>query len=202
MFKSLERPVIVRHRDERRRIEAQTAVAAVVRNLGKRLPRMPFPPIAKDAKFDYEAALDENRSLQAQLAMVTNSVDLLKAEVEREEALLAKETKQLEELEKNAQRAEAERKRQMKNEHPVLRQLDDLSSSSSRDQKLGKFAGQIKTDGVALCDYDPDPQLQALVKQLNGHLQSIQKNTAPLAGLRDAITRSRAALDLLSIPTD
>lgn len=102
---------------------------------------------------------------------MTNSVDLLKAEVEREEALLAKETKQLEELEKNAKRAEAERKRQMKNvrrvplltvmayiadvydkEHPVLRQLDDLSSSSSRDQRLGKFAGQIKTDGVALCD--------------------------------------------------
>jgi len=49
------------------------------------------------------------------LATVTNSVDLLKAEVEKEEALLAKETRQLEELEKNAKRAEAERKRQMKN---------------------------------------------------------------------------------------
>lgn len=34
MFKSLERPVIVRHRDERRRIEAQTAVGAVVRKYG------------------------------------------------------------------------------------------------------------------------------------------------------------------------
>lgn len=31
MFKSLERPVIVRHHDERKRIEAQTAVGAVVR---------------------------------------------------------------------------------------------------------------------------------------------------------------------------
>lgn len=31
MFRSLERPVIVRHRDERKRIEAQTAVAAVVK---------------------------------------------------------------------------------------------------------------------------------------------------------------------------
>lgn len=49
------------------------------------------------------------------MATVTNSVDLLKAEVEKEEALLAKETRQLEELEKNAKRAEAERKRQMKN---------------------------------------------------------------------------------------
>lgn len=31
MLRSLERPVIVRHRDERKRIEAQTAVGAVVR---------------------------------------------------------------------------------------------------------------------------------------------------------------------------
>lgn len=203
MFKSLERPVIVRHHDERKRIEAQTAVGAVVRNLAKRLPRMPFPPVTKDTSFDYEAALDENRALEAQLATVTNSVDLLKAEVEKEEALLAKETRQLEELEKNAKRAEAERKRQMKNEHPILRQLDDLSSSHGRDQKLGRFAApEIRTDDVSLCDYDPDPELQALIKQLNGHLQSMQNNIAPLAGLRDAIILSRAALDLLSVPTD
>lgn len=31
MFRSLERPVIVRQRDERKRIEAQTAVGALVR---------------------------------------------------------------------------------------------------------------------------------------------------------------------------
>jgi kinetochore protein Fta7 len=31
MFRSLERPVIVRHRDERKRIEAQTAVGIVVK---------------------------------------------------------------------------------------------------------------------------------------------------------------------------
>jgi kinetochore protein Fta7 len=46
---------------------------------------------------------------------MTDSIDLLKSEIEREEALLAKETKQLQEMEKNANRAEAERKRQMKN---------------------------------------------------------------------------------------
>ena len=44
-----------------------------------------------------------------------DSTDLLKAEIEKEEALLAKETKQLQEMEKNAKRAEAERKRQLKN---------------------------------------------------------------------------------------
>lgn len=29
-------------------------------SLGKRLPRMPFPPITKDSNFDYESALDEH----------------------------------------------------------------------------------------------------------------------------------------------
>lgn len=96
MFRSLERPVIVRHRDERKRIEAQTAVAAVVKkyvpmahtilqmermilgcfyclhgefeadffaiffSLGRRLPRMPFPPVTKDTNFDYESLLHEH----------------------------------------------------------------------------------------------------------------------------------------------
>lgn len=85
LFRSVERPVIMRHRDEKKRIEAQTAVGTVIRkyvasrgrmqvqrggnllitlasganSLGRRLPRMPFPPVTKDANFDYESALDE-----------------------------------------------------------------------------------------------------------------------------------------------
>ena len=55
------------------------------------------------------------RSLETQLATVTDGIDLLKSEIEREEALLAQETKQLQDMEKNAKAAEAERKRQMKN---------------------------------------------------------------------------------------
>jgi len=44
-----------------------------------------------------------------------DSIDLLKAEIAKEEALLADEKKSLQEMEKNAKRAEAERKRQTKN---------------------------------------------------------------------------------------
>lgn len=44
-----------------------------------------------------------------------DSIDLLKAEVAKEEALLADEKKALQEMDKNAKRAEAERKRQTKN---------------------------------------------------------------------------------------
>lgn len=60
------------------------------------------------------------RSLEANLATITDSTALLKAEIEKEEALLAKETKQLQEMEKNAKRSETERKRQMKNVSLIL----------------------------------------------------------------------------------
>ncbi|KAL4893080.1 CENP-Q, a CENPA-CAD centromere complex subunit-domain-containing protein [Aspergillus ambiguus] len=200
MFQALERPVIVRQQSDRKRIEAQAAVQAVVKNLGKRLPRMPFPPITKDSAFEYEAALKEHRSLEMNLATVTDSVDLLKAEIEKEEALLEKETNQLHEMEKNAKRAEAERKRQLKNEHPVLRHLNDAPSNMDRKHPLSVSIG---TDSQTTFDeLEDDPDVLALLKQLNGHLRSMQNNTASFSGLRDAITRSDAALSLTSLSGD
>ncbi|KAJ6011819.1 hypothetical protein N7499_013210 [Penicillium canescens] len=201
MFHSLERPVIMRSQNERKRIEAQGAVQAVVRNLGKRLPRMPFPPATKDSNFDYESALNEHRALESSLATMTDSVDLLKAEIAKEEAALVRDKKSLQEMDKNAKRAEAERKRQTKNEHPVLRQLDALpqteGSMSSGFSLLGAKDSQATLD-----ELDNDPEIQVLMKQLNGHLQSMQSNTAPFAGLSEAITRSQAALDLYSLSND
>lgn len=63
---------------------------------------------------------------------MTDSIALLKSEVEKEEALLAKETKQLQEMEKNAKRAETERKRQMKN----VRLVNDESKSGLKAHTL------------------------------------------------------------------
>jgi hypothetical protein len=55
------------------------------------------------------------RLLEANLATMNDSVDLLKAEIAKEEALLASDKKALLEMDKNAKRAEVERKRQTKN---------------------------------------------------------------------------------------
>ncbi|EPS28280.1 hypothetical protein POX_e07251 [Penicillium oxalicum] len=201
LFLSLERPVIVRQQNERKRIEAQSAVRAVVKNLSKRLPRMPFPPITKDSNFDYESAIDEHRSLEASLATIQDSADLLRAEISKEESLLAREKQSLQEMERNAKSAEAERKRSMKKEHSVLRQLDDLPESSFEDGDQFAPFNPTKTP-VTLDQLDEDPDIRKLVLQLHGHLQSMQANTASLAGLSDAITRSQTALYLLSNPND
>ena len=95
---------------------------------------MPFPPNTKDSSFDYELALDQHvpippsffprleadademqRTLEASLAAVQDSTELLRLEIAKEEAFLASERRSLQDMDKNAKRAEAERKRQMKN---------------------------------------------------------------------------------------
>jgi hypothetical protein len=55
------------------------------------------------------------RTLEANLATIQESAVLLRAEIAKEEALLAEEKQSLQEMERNAKRAEVERKRQMKN---------------------------------------------------------------------------------------
>lgn len=49
-----------------------------------------------------------------------DSTDLLKAEIAKEEALLTEEKKSLHEMEKNAKRAESDRKRQSKNVREII----------------------------------------------------------------------------------
>ncbi|PYH78014.1 hypothetical protein BO82DRAFT_169521 [Aspergillus uvarum CBS 121591] len=201
MFRGLERPVIMRQQNESKRIEAQAAVQAVVKNLGKRLPRMPFPPVAKDSVFEYEAALKEHSSLEAALATMNDSIDLLKVQVEKEEALLEKERKQLQEMERNAKGVEAERKRQMKNEHPVLRQLSN--APDNHDSNQCGFTITNNNDAQVMFDeLEADPEVFGLLEQLHDHLKSMQNNTTPLTGLRDAVAKSQAALSLTFLPED
>ncbi|KAL3462936.1 CENP-Q, a CENPA-CAD centromere complex subunit-domain-containing protein [Aspergillus heterothallicus] len=200
MFRALERPVIVRQQNDRKRYEAQAAVQAVVKNLGKRLPRMPFPPLTKDSVFEYEAALKEHAALESTLSTMTDSIGLLNHEIAKEEALLAKETKKLQELERDAKRAEAEGKRQMKNEHPVLRQLDKSDRST---EGVAHFSlSSAKDLPLGFSELEDDPEVSNLLEQLNNHLRSMQSNIAPLAGLQDAITRSQTALSLATMPDD
>lgn len=56
--------------------KANTLVA-VANSLGRRLPRMPFPPISKDANFDYESALDEQVREPLSLSFPSNKLHWL-----------------------------------------------------------------------------------------------------------------------------
>lgn len=52
---------------------------------------------------------------------MNDSIDLLKSEIAKEEALLASEKNALQEMDKSAKRADAERKRQIKKVRELLR---------------------------------------------------------------------------------
>ena len=60
LFQAVERPVMMRYHDPRRREEAQVALTPVLRTLRRKLPRMAFPPNTKEAHFNYESMLDSN----------------------------------------------------------------------------------------------------------------------------------------------
>lgn len=64
---------------------------------------------------NYGVLIFGKSALETSLSTMNDSIDLLGNEIAKEEALLARETKQLQEMEKNAKRAETERRRQMKN---------------------------------------------------------------------------------------
>ncbi|KAM5432115.1 hypothetical protein MferCBS31731_007616 [Microsporum ferrugineum] len=197
LFLSVELPVITRNRDEKKRVEAQSALATVRKNLGKRLPKMPFPAGTRDGSFDYESALGESRVLESQLATTTSSIRLLQAEIKREEAELAKDKLKLEELERNAKAAESERKRLNKNVHPVLKQLD--KSSMNETTANADFKLEMKNEETVLGEIDADPKLLPTIKQLRNHLESMQGNAAQVRGIGHAITRAKAALDMLPL---
>ncbi|KAF3482808.1 uncharacterized protein GIQ15_02132 [Arthroderma uncinatum] len=196
LFLSVELPVITRHRDEKKRVEAQSALATVRKNLGKRLPKMPFPAGTRDGSFDYEGALGESRALEGQLATTTSSIRLLQAEIKREEAELAKDRLKLEELERNAKAAESERKRLSKNVHPVLKQLDE---SSMNEAGSGVADFTLKDDETVLSELDADPALLPTIKQLRNHLESMQGNAAQVRGIGHAIAQAKSALDMLPL---
>ncbi|EEQ31445.1 conserved hypothetical protein [Microsporum canis CBS 113480] len=198
LFLSVELPVITRNRDEKKRVEAQSALATVRKNLGKRLPKMPFPAGTRDGSFDYESALGESRVLESQLATTTSSIRLLQAEIKREEAELAKDKLKLEELERNAKAAESERKRLNKN--------SSMNETANADFKL-----EMKNEETVLGEWtvlvltgcfdkiDADPKLLPTIKQLRNHLESMQGNAAQVRGIGHAITRAKAALDMLPL---
>jgi hypothetical protein len=124
LFHDAERPVTMRLQDERKRLQASTAVQMVIRRLGSKLTKgIPFPPSTRaqrDEDFDFERILDSSRALEAQLTPMLHSIELLKAERRKEEERLAQDTERLEILERDAKAAEQRRRRASKKVHPVL----------------------------------------------------------------------------------
>jgi hypothetical protein len=120
----IEKSVVQRLRDERKRTQASTAIQMVTRRLGRKIARgLPFPPGSRPQReedFDFERILDATRKLEGLLTPALHARELLKGEIRREEVMLEREKEALEKLERNAAAERSRRKAEAKKLHPSL----------------------------------------------------------------------------------
>lgn len=140
LLNAVERSVVMQLQDERKRTQASTAVQMVARRLQRKLSRgQPFPPATRplpEEDFNFEKILDSSRALEAQLTPLTHSIELLKAEIAKEEALLEAETTALEALEANAKAEASRRKKTTKTLHDILRDDTDVKMENLMDKNI------------------------------------------------------------------
>ncbi|KAL9123271.1 MAG: hypothetical protein Q9187_000179 [Circinaria calcarea] len=194
LFKSIERPAMMKYRDDRRRIEAQVALGSISRTLGKRLPRMPFPPDTKETHFDYEAILHSNRGLELQLTPALHSTVLLQAEIAKEQRMLDAEKMDLADLKKNATAAETMRRLQATKRHKLL-PVDDGETLDDLVDSIGFVFKPRQPPRVS--ETSLDPYLSRLFSQMQSHLESIDGNASQVMGGSGVLMRAHATLDRL-----
>jgi len=182
------------HKDERQRIEAQGALAGITRSLGKRLPRMPFPPNTKEKDFSLEAIRKSNRLLEEQLTPTLHTIALLKGQIGKESRELAADRSRLEELRKNA-RAEETFRNRLNQKRPAALQADPTLTGEIEDgaDEVG-LATRVGQEAPPL-DENVNGTLQPLIMQLRSHLDSMESNASQVAGISDALCETTAVLD-------
>lgn len=139
LLSDIEKSVVQRLRDERKRTQARTAIQMVTRRLGRKITRgLPFPPGSRPQReedFDFERILDATRKQEGLLTPALHARELLKSEIKREEAMLEREQAALERLEKNASAERGRRKAEAKKLHPSLaKRGGEVVEWSDRDQ--------------------------------------------------------------------
>ncbi|KAI9804593.1 MAG: hypothetical protein M1833_006666 [Piccolia ochrophora] len=193
MFDAVERPVMMRYRDGKRRVEAQTALASLMRRLAKGLAKLPFPQTTKDAHFDHDKLLEMNRVLEAQLTPELHSIALLEAEVKKEEGLLQADRQRLSELEKHARAEASRRKQQGKRVHPLLQAPNSFRSIEDDASAIGLVTSASTSSNAY--NARSDSKMDPILHQLENHLSSIRDNTTQVKGVGAAVAGTWTALD-------
>lgn len=151
----IEKSVVQRLRDERKRTQASTAIQMVTRRLGRKIVRgLPFPPGSRPQReedFDFERILDATRKQEGLLTPALHARELLRAEIKREEVMLEREQEALEKLEKNASAERGRRKAEAKKLHPSLgKRGGEVVEWGDRDQ-LNLAGEQTTADVLEVC---------------------------------------------------
>jgi hypothetical protein len=210
LLQDVQRPVIAHLNDERKKVQASTALQMVSRRLvGKISKGLPFPPPTRSNReddFDFEKVLDHNRALEAQLTPALHGNELLEAELAKETACLEADNETLAELEKNA-KSEATTRNQAARRLHVLLQSDEsqINNAALRNDigmednsrhvlplDLSVSTNSSDCSSILTNHQMHDNDLQGLIKELHGHVDTINWNMKQVNGISEAIVRSKA----------
>ncbi|MCJ1317621.1 hypothetical protein MMC15_002946 [Xylographa vitiligo] len=194
LFVAAERPVMIRHPEDKKRIEAQAALSTVTRTLAEPLPRMPFPSKTKEEHFNYKTLMNKNLKLEHQLTLILYSTALLENQISKEERLLTRELAALNQLKRNAKADVKLLSRQTAKRPHMLQAGIKVEESEDNATSIGLIKA-LSTKLPASEQMDLDVFLQPLVLQLRGHLDSMETNAAQTKGLNTALSETAALLE-------
>ncbi len=141
LLQDIQRPVVVRLNDERRRTQASTALQVISRRLVSKISKgLPFPQATRNHReddFDFEKILDHNRILEGQLTVHLHANELLEAELSKEMASLESEKANLETLETNAKIEASKRKQDSRKIHPLLQSWESSMVKEDLEYNIG-----------------------------------------------------------------
>jgi hypothetical protein len=145
LLNDMQRPVVVRLNDERKRTQASTALQMVSRRLVSKISKgLPFPQGARNRReddFDFEKILNHNRDLEAQLTPILHANELLDSELKKEAARLEEEKEALLELETNAKTEATRRKEAGRKVHSLLQSGDSVTTEDGLKDRIGFAVG-------------------------------------------------------------
>ncbi|KAF2233243.1 hypothetical protein EV356DRAFT_533887 [Viridothelium virens] len=186
-----KRSVVTSHWDERRRAEAESAISGVVRKVERRLGRMPVPPRTREWVFDAERVGENSRLLEGRLTSAMHAVELLKAEIRKEENALEVDRGRYAELQANAKAEYKELTKQASKAHPLLR----VAESNQGEDTAEAIRLRKPTSKAAIRLDDADSDIASLMQQFSSHLDHMSANYEQVNGLREGILEAQMELD-------
>lgn len=130
--------------------------------------------------------------MENQLTPAIHSVELLKAEIEKEELALERDRANLDKLEANARAEERKQKQQTAKVHPLLKRTAAASGLVDDADSIGLVPSKREESSLFV---NLDTDLAPLLNQLRSHLESMQSNHEQVEGIDSAMERAHAALD-------
>lgn len=185
-----KRAVMLDRHGNKRRTEAEINLASVLRNLEKKLPRVPFPPRTGESHFDLDKVMEHNRALENDLTPAIHAVELLEAAVEQERDRLHEDGQRLAKLEEDARKEETFQRRAIKM-HPLLKE-PHTAASDGPDHISLVAPRHLEDQGQT--DWVHDEDMGPLLGQLRDHVSSLQTNTAQVEGLDEAMGGDRKSV--------